>query len=833
MKKNKLFGKVLCVALAGAMVFSLTSCKKGGTTTSAGNTSGLVAQAADVSASKEAVFRFDTKIDLPIDPSSILVNGDQILYFVQYYEPDYYPEDMEPEIPENDMESDSEIENAEEADNTDETVDTDGETTDTDGEVVEDDVIESSEEEIPFDAGQNINYYHCAWVIGDKSGNVGDLTVYEGTYSGDKSVSIESYAFTSDGNITLIVSEFDFEKSANTYYAIKVSTDGKELARQELNIPKTANVEAVRMAEDGTICICADHKIQILDANLKMTSEVSADRINSFLNFISTGSGKYYVSYFTADYDVELCEILLTERRLGNGITFPGLTPSGFRSCTGHDFCARNESGISVIDIKNDTPEIKMIFSYIDSDISGYSVNLSAILDDETVILFMDSTSGDTGIYKRVPPEEVKDKKIITLGSIYSVPYDIQKRVLEYNKQSDTYKIRLVNYEQYYDPEDNFAAEKQFRNDILSKAGPDIIMTSNMLNPGIYASKGVFADMYPYFEQNGINKEDYLQNILDAGSYDGSLYILMPQFSIEYVAVKESILGGREGFSMKEFMDLEEQYNCKGSGFYSQDRDTLLTAALVFTANSYYDTTTGECDFESEDFINTLKWLKEYPEKVEEEDSYMQSFANQEMALHKNEALAQLLYLYNLRDFNETEQVNFGDNVALVGFPGADNPGSGVIMADMGFAISALGDNQEAAFDFIKYYLSEEYQMPAEDVSQTWSFPILKTALDKKIEIETAEPFEYDEKTKKKTPYKERAYSYAKGEDIEVQPLSADHAQKVKKFISSSTYFTNYDQKIIDIIKEEAAPFFNNQKSAEDVAKIIQSRVSIYVRENQ
>lgn len=37
---------------------------------------------------------------------------------------------------------------------------------------------------------------------------------------------------------------------------------------------------------------------------------------------------------------------------------------------------------------------------------------------------------------------------------------------------------------------------------------------------------------------------------------------------------------------------------------------------------------------------------------------------------------------------------------------------------------------------------------------------------------------------------------------------------------------------IYSIITEEAAPYFAGQKSAEETAKIIQSRVEIYVSEN-
>lgn len=37
---------------------------------------------------------------------------------------------------------------------------------------------------------------------------------------------------------------------------------------------------------------------------------------------------------------------------------------------------------------------------------------------------------------------------------------------------------------------------------------------------------------------------------------------------------------------------------------------------------------------------------------------------------------------------------------------------------------------------------------------------------------------------------------------------------------------------LLKIVKEEAAAYFNGQKSVEDVAIIIQSRMSIYISEN-
>ena len=43
---------------------------------------------------------------------------------------------------------------------------------------------------------------------------------------------------------------------------------------------------------------------------------------------------------------------------------------------------------------------------------------------------------------------------------------------------------------------------------------------------------------------------------------------------------------------------------------------------------------------------------------------------------------------------------------------------------------------------------------------------------------------------------------------------------------------SNMDQGLYDIISEDVEGYFQGQKSAQDVAKIIQSRAQIYVDEN-
>ena len=51
--------------------------------------------------------------------------------------------------------------------------------------------------------------------------------------------------------------------------------------------------------------------------------------------------------------------------------------------------------------------------------------------------------------------------------------------------------------------------------------------------------------------------------------------------------------------------------------------------------------------------------------------------------------------------------------------------------------------------------------------------------------------------------------------------------------IQGAAYCADNESPAISIVKEEAAAFFAGDKSAEEVAKIVQNRVSIYLAEQQ
>ena len=70
-------------------------------------------------------------------------------------------------------------------------------------------------------------------------------------------------------------------------------------------------------------------------------------------------------------------------------------------------------------------------------------------------------------------------------------------------------------------------------------------------------------------------------------------------------------------------------------------------------------------------------------------------------------------------------------------------------------------------------------------------------------------------------------------EEIILEPISKDRVDYIRSCIENTDSVYYYDEDIMEIIEEEAGAFFAGQKTAKQVADIIQSRAQIYVNESR
>ncbi len=825
--------KVLCMALATTMVVSLAACGK------RGDASDAMAELADAEAAKQAVFKEVGTLDPEGEWfDSILVNGEDVIVVWSEYvdvvsgdeniypggEPVPYTEEpmvedlVEEELPEEEI--------AEE-------------------DIAEDDVAEGEDiiindpmmpmPEVEYIPQEYSFYYQLHF--GKTTFGGTDMTVTTIDLP-EKEYSNRIVLDPATGNYVILteVSEEDYSDPENyvfrqVFYLNVYSQSGELLSREALDLggnpDEWIGVYGMGIAANGEICLACDRKIVILDSQLKKCGEINFEDTQWLESFLVTAEGVPYAYMWNDagdDSGNSFHMIDVANAKLGPAIKAPDGFWGNGRPGVDHDLYYNTDKGVYTYDF--DTEENKLILNFVDSDIDYNYFNYVVPVDENRLVApINDPETWETilAFYEKVPPEEVVDKTIITMGMVYA-DYEVRTQVIEFNKASDEYRIRMIEYYEYNNESDWDAGLKMFNNDILTSNAPDIIVLNPEMPINSYMDKGVLLNLNPYIEADEeISKENMASNILALGSKGNDTYILTANFMVSTMAMKESLVPNGESVSLNELRQLEAQFG-NIHAFQDCTREDILRLAMEMNYSEFLDVETGKCAFNTPGFYELLEYAKTYPEEIDwdnMDDAYWMEY---ETAMRDNKALIQYFTISGFGGIGYTEQGRFGEEVAFVGFPGNEGT-TGVIYPYIQMAISEDCEHPEEAWAFMRQFYTYEGQR-----DMGYGLPVNLTVMDEWMAQAQEKPYWTDENGDK-IEYDE---TYWIGDqEIIIEPLSAERAQEIKEYALSVTDIYYFDSSIIDIIVEEASPFFAGQKTAEQAADIIQSRVQIYVNENQ
>lgn len=492
---------------------------------------------------------------------------------------------------------------------------------------------------------------------------------------------------------------------------------------------------------------------------------------------------------------------------------------------SGYELILTNNSG--VYGFNSGDTEPAQIMSFINSDLNaGYLDQIIFLEEDKFVASYWDQSDNQNhvSVFTAVAPEDVPDKQVMVIGCEY-MDYEVRNRVVAFNKASQEYRIVIKEYSQYNSMDDWEAGITRLNNDILSGNTPDILLVSQKLPIESYINKGLFTDLNKLIEKDEeFDRSDYLENIFEAYSVNGKLYQLVPSFSIQTCIAKQKWVGDRNIWTMKEMQDILAQLPTGATllgKYYS--RESMLNTAMSYAGNQFVDQESGKCNFDSQEFMDLLTYIATFPsqEDIAYDEEYWSDYAVQ---WRNDKTLLLIWSISDLQDFHRSVQGYIGEPYTMVGFPAGDRNGS-VISPNLSFAISEKSACKEGAWEFVRYYLTDEYQESLE-----WCLPLKEEALQSMAEKAMQKPYWEDENGNREE-YDD--YFYIGETQILIEPMTKEEAQTLIDFIKSVDTPVSYDTDIINIIEEEAAGYFAGQKSVEEVAKIIQSRIQIYVSENR
>lgn len=497
-------------------------------------------------------------------------------------------------------------------------------------------------------------------------------------------------------------------------------------------------------------------------------------------------------------------------------------------------------SGISSLDYS--TGETKEVLNYINSDINSNRTNILAHIGGGKFLCNEYDSSYDKRRMAVIEPasdNDIVEKYVLDFAAVY-LNSELQDAIIDFNKQNSEYRIRFVDYSQYNTDSDYEAGITKLNNDIISGNIPDMFSLESLPLEN-YVSKNLIADLKKYMDSDeNFREEDFMQNILHATEQDGKIYSLIVSYSISCLISANDYFGGKNTVTMKELYELRKKmpdsqlfmpYNTRSDILSGYNGGNVVTDAFL-KAND------GRGAFDSEDYAMWLELAKEYPEEYNWEDyENLVGVNGSEYDLYKSGKV--LFSTQYLSSFSQKYMKrSFGDGYTFVGLPVPENGGNGVaISPTMEIAVSAKSAFQPEAWDFIKYLMGEDFQ------KNNYSFSIRKDVLQKEMDEAIAEDpsSEYGDDGFMVDLAAAVNTEVAVDEDIAVDdaPVSGglritqEDVDKIYAMIELADTVVRPNEEITKIIEEEAGAYFSGKKSASEVCSLIQSRVSLYVSEDQ
>lgn len=617
---------------------------------------------------------------------------------------------------------------------------------------------------------------------------------------------ISSVMEGSDNALYVMMSVSNEDYSSTDYYRIRVTMDGSIGEKEKLSdesLPLFENSDQIVPRGDGTVFAVYSDK----DDWTKMYYtfyDVAADTVGESREFPSS------ISY-TYDYNVMM----------------PGKS---------HDLIYTGNGGIYYWDQGNETGQ--PMVNYINSDLFIQSVYGIIELNENSFlgIYQEDWASGvKAAIFNYVKPEDIQDKKVLVMAGQY-IDYDLQKRVIEYNRNNPEYRIVLKEYNTYNTYDDYNAGFTQLNNDIITGNMPDILVNSsyNSLPIGNYISKGLIADIDKLIEKDEeLSQVEFMQNAFDAYRINGKLYYIVPDFEVYTVIAKKSLVGDRENWTMEDMQQLLAEMGGNTKAFGGETtRSNFINMVMRYCGNQFVDVSTGKCAFNTQDFISMMEYAKTLPSDDERSEGYDEEYWNEywqsyDSQYRENRTLLLEANFWRFDNLAYTINGRIGEEVSYIGFPTERGNGS-YIMSSMNYALSAKSKNLDEAWNFMRYYLTEEYQ---DEVNY---FPVRKDKFYEQAQKATQKPtYEWTDENGETHVEEEDMSIWINGESVPYGPLSQEQLDELIAFIESVHNPYYYNEEIMNIINEEIDGFFTGQKPAENVADVIQRRVQNYVDENQ
>lgn len=421
----------------------------------------------------------------------------------------------------------------------------------------------------------------------------------------------------------------------------------------------------------------------------------------------------------------------------------------------------------------------------------------------------------------KVHPDMVPVKKTLTLGCFadataygyeyseteYTCPETILDAIMRFNQSDPEYRIVLKPMIWHDDAERN-------RLMIELATDPDIdILDTSLLPPGA-VDKKLLVDLLPYIDADpDISRDDFIPTLLAAMTERGGMYEYTDKFTLLTMLGAEHLNVEQGEWTVDK---AEEILTEKERGPYITQEELILLFSWAATAE-FMDRANGTCNFDSPAFVGWLELLKSIPVIEPEAANVYSSGCNW---LISNDFAC---------DAGYGPRRTFKDEATILGFPSSTETGSyfmkllpadgmghhgelhlskGVVITqgcNTSLGIMASSPNRDGAWRFVKTFMQGESEPYLSE-----GVPVFRESFEQAVE---------------------NTMQRKQSNVDDYESFNERDAEAMREMVYGTEKLVLRDEAVINTLKSEINAFLGGRMDADGTAKLIQSKMSIFMAE--
>ena len=265
---------------------------------------------------------------------------------------------------------------------------------------------------------------------------------------------------------------------------------------------------------------------------------------------------------------------------------------------------------------------------------------------------------------------------------------------------------------------------------------------------------------------------------------------------VEYGAPATELLDGKTSWTIEEYLDFMEEYpNAFSAEGYAEEvvKGKIFRTAMYLGIEAFIDEETGIATFGSERFRSILKRISALDVSVIPQ--------SREERAKNGEVVLWDLDFFKTENLLSAEQKN-GKELTLIGYPGSGleegHKSGGLIGYTDLIGIHRATKHVDGAWNYVESYIAGGLK------KGDFYFPTGKDAFEEKLQ---------------------------EGIDKQNPEITQVHVEKVRSAFQEGVYLGDEEYDLLSILDEEVIPYFKGDKELDDVVKIIQNRIQLYLDE--